>query len=68
MTRNKNIMFCCCTLQASVSLERLEKFLCNDELDMDSVDHSPQDGDNAITIDNASFKWSPEDPQPTLEK
>uniref|UniRef100_A0A8C9RI62 ABC-type glutathione-S-conjugate transporter n=1 Tax=Scleropages formosus TaxID=113540 RepID=A0A8C9RI62_SCLFO len=56
------------TMQAVVSLKRLGKFLCQEELKPDSVDKSPYspDADN-VTIENGTFSWSTEAP-PCLKK
>nr|CAB3219626.1 multidrug resistance-associated protein 1-like [Phallusia mammillata] len=47
-------------VQASVSLQRLEKFLNNDELDESNVDRKPTSSANMISIDNGTFKWDRE--------
>uniref|UniRef100_A0A8C2DJM9 ABC-type glutathione-S-conjugate transporter n=1 Tax=Cyprinus carpio TaxID=7962 RepID=A0A8C2DJM9_CYPCA len=49
------------TMQALVSLRRLGKFLCQDELKLDSVERAPYHPDvDAVVIDNGSFIWSKE--------
>ncbi|KAJ8363882.1 hypothetical protein SKAU_G00127130 [Synaphobranchus kaupii] len=56
------------TMQAMVSLKRLGKFLCQEELKADSVNKetfSP-DGD-AVVVDNGTFSWSKEGP-PCLKR
>nr|XP_032800562.1 canalicular multispecific organic anion transporter 1-like [Petromyzon marinus] len=52
-------------VQAGVSVRRMEKFLMNDDIDAASIQKNP-DLDCAIRIENASFTWDREDPQPTL--
>ncbi|XP_055772481.1 multidrug resistance-associated protein 1-like, partial [Salvelinus fontinalis] len=51
------------TMQAIVSLRRLGKFLCQDELKPDDVDREPYspDGDGVV-IDSGTFGWSKEGP------
>ncbi|XP_048102186.1 multidrug resistance-associated protein 1-like [Alosa alosa] len=51
------------TMQAVVSLKRLGKFLCQDELKPGSVEKAPfsPDGDG-VTIENGTFSWSKEGP------
>ena len=44
-----------------VSLERINKFMNNEELSEDAVEDKTNDGD-AITITGGHFKWGPEDP------
>ncbi|KTF95018.1 hypothetical protein cypCar_00022159, partial [Cyprinus carpio] len=47
------------TMQALVSLRRLGKFLCQDELKLGSVGRAPYHPDvDAVVIDNGSFIWS----------
>jgi len=53
-------------LQASVSLKRLQKFLANDELDLNNVDRSPGSGP-VIEIDNGTFSWDKDD-EPVLNE
>ncbi|KAG7491926.1 hypothetical protein MATL_G00008620 [Megalops atlanticus] len=56
------------TMQAIVSLKRLGKFLCQEELKSDSVNKVPfsPDGD-AVVVDNGTFSWSREGP-PCLKR
>ncbi|XP_062388680.1 multidrug resistance-associated protein 1 [Sardina pilchardus] len=51
------------TMQAVVSLKRLGKFLCQDELKLDSVEKAPfsPDGDG-VTIENGTFSWAKDGP------
>uniref|UniRef100_A0AAZ3RUT3 ABC-type glutathione-S-conjugate transporter n=1 Tax=Oncorhynchus tshawytscha TaxID=74940 RepID=A0AAZ3RUT3_ONCTS len=49
------------TMQAVVSLRRLGKFLCQDELKPDDVDREPYNGDGVV-IDSGTFGWSKEGP------
>uniref|UniRef100_A0A8C1PKV4 ABC-type glutathione-S-conjugate transporter n=1 Tax=Cyprinus carpio TaxID=7962 RepID=A0A8C1PKV4_CYPCA len=47
------------TMQAVVSLKRLGKFLCQDELKLDSVERAPYHPDiDGVVIDNGTFSWS----------
>ncbi|XP_028827470.1 multidrug resistance-associated protein 1 [Denticeps clupeoides] len=56
------------TMQAVVSLKRLGKFLCQEELKPDSVVKGPFKSDeDAIVIENATFSWS-KDKAPCLKK
>ncbi|XP_076820993.1 multidrug resistance-associated protein 1-like isoform X2 [Clavelina lepadiformis] len=49
-------------VQASVSLQRLQGFLNNEELDPKNVDRSPSlPSEDAIKIENGSFKWDKEE-------
>lgn len=43
-------------VQASVSIKRMNKFLCHDELDETDITHD-QFEDDPITMENASFSW-----------
>ncbi|XP_059835356.1 multidrug resistance-associated protein 1 isoform X3 [Hypanus sabinus] len=50
-------------VQAKVSLDRLEKFLSHDELDLDAVNkHFNLSSLNSIIVNNGTFTWSKEDP------
>uniref|UniRef100_A0A665WUG6 ATP-binding cassette, sub-family C (CFTR/MRP), member 3 n=1 Tax=Echeneis naucrates TaxID=173247 RepID=A0A665WUG6_ECHNA len=51
-------------VQASVSLKRIQHFLCHDELDPDSVDRK---NTFSVTVINGKFSWAKEDP-PVLHK
>ncbi|XP_062841068.1 multidrug resistance-associated protein 1 [Trichomycterus rosablanca] len=54
--------------QAIVSLRRLEKFLCQDELREDAVIKAPHSPDaDSIVIENGSFSWS-RDGAPCLKR
>ena len=46
--------------QCKVSLDRINKFMNNEELDMSAVSHEPSD--HAVEISNASFQWSEDSP------
>uniref|UniRef100_A0A665WWK1 ATP-binding cassette, sub-family C (CFTR/MRP), member 3 n=1 Tax=Echeneis naucrates TaxID=173247 RepID=A0A665WWK1_ECHNA len=46
-------------VQASVSLKRIQHFLCHDELDPDSVDRK---NTFSVTVINGKFSWAKEDP------
>jgi len=48
-------------VQAKVSLDRVNKFMNNDELDEDAVTHETINGD-AVTINEGNFKWGPDEP------
>ncbi|TRY93238.1 hypothetical protein DNTS_014375 [Danionella cerebrum] len=49
------------TMQAMVSLKRLGKFLCQDELKLDSVERAPYNPDtDGVIINNGMFSWSKE--------
>ncbi|XP_041474562.1 multidrug resistance-associated protein 1-like isoform X1 [Lytechinus variegatus] len=47
-------------VQTSVSLKRLEKFLKNEQLDPQNVDHFNMPG-HSITVDNGHFTWDREE-------
>lgn len=47
--------------QALVSLERLEKYLRSEELDMNAVERGPIDGNLAVAVRSASFSWTTPD-------
>jgi ABC-type bacteriocin/lantibiotic exporter with double-glycine peptidase domain len=49
-------------LQAGVSLDRVNKFINNPELDPKSVDHDPEVVD-PILIEDGTFKWGEEEPE-----
>uniref|UniRef100_A0A673GYT1 ABC-type glutathione-S-conjugate transporter n=1 Tax=Sinocyclocheilus rhinocerous TaxID=307959 RepID=A0A673GYT1_9TELE len=58
------------TMQAVVSLKRLGKFLCQDELKLDSVERAPyHPGEyiDGVVIDNGTFSWS-KDSTPCLRR
>ncbi|XP_016134577.1 multidrug resistance-associated protein 1-like isoform X2 [Sinocyclocheilus grahami] len=56
------------TMQALVSLKRLGKFLCQDELKLDSVERTPYHPDvEGVVIDNGTFSWS-KDSTPCLRR
>nr|XP_023677559.1 multidrug resistance-associated protein 1-like [Paramormyrops kingsleyae] len=59
------------TMQAVVSLRRLGKFLCQEELKSDVVEKvpcSPADsGGDGVTVENGTFSWSKEGP-PCLKR
>ncbi|XP_076459189.1 multidrug resistance-associated protein 1-like [Babylonia areolata] len=46
-------------VQASVSLKRLQKFLDNDELDSEAVQHNPP-SKLSVKVDNGTFTWDRE--------
>ena len=48
-------------VQAGVSLQRVNKFMNNDELDDESVQHNP-DVKERIKVENGSFKWGEKEP------
>ena len=48
-------------VQAKVSLDRVNKFMNNEELAEDAVEHNTEE-DEAISITGGHFKWGPEDP------
>ncbi|XP_076819735.1 multidrug resistance-associated protein 1-like [Clavelina lepadiformis] len=52
-------------VQANVSLKRLQRFLCNEELDLDNVDRIPSCGP-VISIENGTFTWDKDD-EPILK-
>ncbi|XP_068606933.1 multidrug resistance-associated protein 1-like [Brachionichthys hirsutus] len=56
------------SLQAMVSLRRLGKYLCSEELKVDNVSKAPLscDGEH-VTIENGTFSWSAEGP-PCLKR
>ncbi|XP_076852199.1 multidrug resistance-associated protein 1-like isoform X2 [Brachyhypopomus gauderio] len=56
------------TMQAVVSLKRLGKFLCQDELRLDGVVRVPYSPDgNSVVIENGTFSWSRDGP-PCLKR
>lgn len=56
------------TMQAVVSLKRLGKFLCQEELQSDSVIREPFKADeDGVVIDNGTFSWS-KDSTPCLKR
>ena len=48
-------------VQAKVSLDRVNKFMNNEELSEDAVEDKTEEGE-AISITGGHFKWGPEDP------
>ncbi|KAG2178766.1 hypothetical protein INT43_001612 [Umbelopsis isabellina] len=62
------------TIEASVSLYRIEGYLLADEIDPNAVQKEPLPSNSALAsgaplvdLKNASFKWNPFDSEPTLE-
>uniref|UniRef100_A0A3Q4I0M6 ABC-type glutathione-S-conjugate transporter n=1 Tax=Neolamprologus brichardi TaxID=32507 RepID=A0A3Q4I0M6_NEOBR len=56
------------TLQAVVSLKRLGKYLCSEELKMENVSKAPLSSDGEdVVIENGTFSWSAEGP-PCLKR
>ncbi|XP_054635108.1 multidrug resistance-associated protein 1 isoform X3 [Dunckerocampus dactyliophorus] len=56
------------TMQAVVSLKRLGKYLCSEELKVDNVSKAPMSSDGEdVVIENGTFSWSAEGP-PCLKK
>nr|XP_057926636.1 multidrug resistance-associated protein 1 [Doryrhamphus excisus] len=56
------------TMQAVVSLKRLGKYLCSEELKVDNVLKAPMSSDGEdVVIENGTFSWSAEGP-PCLKK
>uniref|UniRef100_A0A665TN30 ABC-type glutathione-S-conjugate transporter n=1 Tax=Echeneis naucrates TaxID=173247 RepID=A0A665TN30_ECHNA len=49
------------TMQAVVSLRRLGKYLCSEELKVDNVSKAPLNGEDLV-IENGTFSWSTEGP------
>jgi ATP-binding cassette subfamily C (CFTR/MRP) protein 1 len=48
-------------VQAGVSLDRVNKFMNNEELDEEAVEHNASEKE-PIVIENGTFRWSSEDP------
>ena len=48
-------------VQANVSLNRVNKFMNNEELDEKAVEHSP-DSKAPITVQNGTFRWGSDEP------
>uniref|UniRef100_A0A8C9ZY76 ABC-type glutathione-S-conjugate transporter n=1 Tax=Sander lucioperca TaxID=283035 RepID=A0A8C9ZY76_SANLU len=56
------------TMQAMVSLRRLGKYLCSEELKVDNVSKAPLSSDGEdVVIENGTFSWSAEGP-PCLKR
>ncbi|KAK1162808.1 multidrug resistance-associated protein 1-like isoform X3 [Acipenser oxyrinchus oxyrinchus] len=55
------------TMQALVSLKRLGKFLCQEELKSDSVDRKPLHPGSSVLVENGTFSWS-KDGAPCLKR
>jgi ATP-binding cassette subfamily C (CFTR/MRP) protein 1 len=49
-------------VQARVSIERVNKFINNDELDPTAVEHDPTEED-PIVVEKGTFKWGENDPE-----
>merc|ERR1739838_611558 len=55
-------------IQANVSVKRLSKYLCKEEIDETAVDRSAKKKDEkAIKLSNATFKWASDDATDTLK-
>ena len=55
--------------QANVSVKRLSKYLCKEEIDETAVDRSAKKKDEkAIKLSNATFKWASDDATDTLKE
>uniref|UniRef100_A0A4W6C4H6 ABC-type glutathione-S-conjugate transporter n=1 Tax=Lates calcarifer TaxID=8187 RepID=A0A4W6C4H6_LATCA len=50
------------TMQAVVSLRRLGKYLCSEELKVDNVSKAPLSSGKNVMIENGTFSWSAEGP------
>uniref|UniRef100_A0A665TRP0 ABC-type glutathione-S-conjugate transporter n=1 Tax=Echeneis naucrates TaxID=173247 RepID=A0A665TRP0_ECHNA len=50
------------TMQAVVSLRRLGKYLCSEELKVDNVSKAPLSSGRNLVIENGTFSWSTEGP------
>ena len=48
-------------IQAMVSLKRIDKFLNNEELEDETVEHQPSETD-AIIVENGTFGWCSDEP------
>uniref|UniRef100_A0A8C4HVT0 ABC-type glutathione-S-conjugate transporter n=1 Tax=Dicentrarchus labrax TaxID=13489 RepID=A0A8C4HVT0_DICLA len=55
------------TMQAMVSLRRLGKYLCSEELRVDNVSKAPLSSGKNVAIENGTFSWSAEGP-PCLKR
>uniref|UniRef100_A0A8D3DKG1 ABC-type glutathione-S-conjugate transporter n=1 Tax=Scophthalmus maximus TaxID=52904 RepID=A0A8D3DKG1_SCOMX len=55
------------SMQAMVSLRRLGKYLCSEELKVDNVSKSPLSSGRNVVIDNGTFSWSADGP-PCLKR
>src|SRR5688572_20537517 len=51
----------------SVAKQRINKFLCSDELDQEAITHEDDGQGNAIKINRASFAWSKKESSPYLQ-
>ncbi len=49
-------------VQAGVSLDRVNKFMNNSELDPKAVEHNPEEVD-PVLVEGGTFKWGEEDPE-----
>jgi len=45
-------------LQGQVSLERIQQFMCSEEINTDYISTEKNDSDEAITIKNGNFLWT----------
>ena len=48
-------------VQAMVSLKRIDKFLNNEELEDEAIEHQPSETE-AIIIENGTFSWGADEP------
>ena len=48
-------------VQAMVSLKRIDKFLNNEELEDEAIEHKPSETE-AIIIENGTFSWGADEP------
>ncbi|OWA50132.1 Multidrug resistance-associated protein 1 [Hypsibius exemplaris] len=55
------------TVQAKVSVDRVTKFLLNDELDLDSVRELPPNDPSSVIITNGNFAWERDGEKPALQ-
>ncbi len=52
--------------QCKVSLDRIDKYMNNEELSPEAVTHSPSH-DGRLAIRDGTFKWDKEDAAPVLK-
>ena len=53
--------------QSRVAFQRIDKFLNNENINENLIEKIPEKDENAIEIEDATFKWDPQQMEPTLQ-
>ncbi len=50
-------------IQAGVSLDRINKFMSNSELDPKAVEHDLEEEEDVVRVEGGTFKWDEDEPE-----